>query len=98
MTGSHFQLKNLTCPDRNSSVMSSSFDDNKKRAYTGRRSVLDYGMGLIIAGFGVFFAIAPFIGFTLDLEPLFRYMFAGLCLLYGTFRFYRGYKKNYFNE
>jgi hypothetical protein len=26
----------------------------------------------------------------------FNYIFGGLCLLYGGFRIYRGFKKNYF--
>jgi hypothetical protein len=70
----------------------------KKRAYINRRSVMDWGMGLIIAGFGVFFALADKLGFEFSIDSILRYAFAGLCLIYGLFRMYRGYKKNYFNE
>ena len=59
---------------------------------------MDYGMGLIIGGFGLFFALSEQLGYSFDLDPFFRYMFAGLCLLYGGFRIYRGYKKNYFRS
>ena len=70
--------------------------DSRKRLYTMRRSLLDYGMGLIIFGFGVFMLIAPKLGYDLKVDDLFRYMFSGIWLLYGGWRFYRGYKKNYF--
>lgn len=60
---------------------------------------MDIGMGVIIAGFGVFFLLAPRMGWMeFSLDPLLRYMFSGLCLLYGGFRVYRGVQKNYFNE
>lgn len=78
--------------------MATDFEEKKRKAYSSRRSVMDYGMGIIIAGFGVFFAIADLIGVDLPIDPMFRYVFAGMCLLYGAFRFYRGYKKNYYNE
>ena len=78
--------------------MSTDFEEKKRKAYSSRRSLMDYGMGIIIAGIGVFFAFSQRLGFEFDIDPLFRYLFVGLCLLYGGFRIYRGYKKNYFNE
>lgn len=57
---------------------------------------MDYGMGGIIVCFGIFFLIARRLGVTFQIDDTFRYLFAGLCLLYGGFRIYRGYKKNYF--
>jgi len=59
---------------------------------------MDYGMGVVILGFGVFFAFASKFGFNFTIDSFFRYFFAGLCALYGGFRIYRGYKKNYFSE
>jgi len=70
--------------------------DRRKHAYSIRRAILDYGMGIIIFGFGVFFLIAPKLRIELTIDDLNRYMFAGLCLLYGGFRVYRGMRKNYF--
>jgi len=55
-------------------------------------------MGVVILGFGVFFAFASKFGFNFTIDSFFRYFFAGLCALYGGFRIYRGYKKNYFSE
>ena len=70
--------------------------DRRKSAYSLRRAILDYGMGITIFGFGVFFLIAPKLRIQLNIDDLNRYMFAGLCLLYGGFRVYRGARKNYF--
>lgn len=75
-------------------------DQSEKRArnYITMRSVMDFGMGLIIFGFGVFLSIAPRLGIEFNIEPFFRYFFAGMCIVYGAWRIYRGYKKNYYSE
>ena len=70
--------------------------DGKKRRYIAQRAIKDYGMGIIILGFGIVFLFAPKLGITLSIDDLFRYIFAGLCILYGGFRIYRGSRKNYF--
>jgi len=72
--------------------------DRKAKNYIIRRSILDYGMGAIIVGFGIFFAVADRFGIEFSITPVFRYAFVGLCIIYGGFRIYRGYKKNYFSE
>jgi hypothetical protein len=71
--------------------------DNRKRSYELRRSILDYGMGVIIFGFGIFFLLAPKLRVPIGIEDTFRYIFSGLCLLYGVFRVYRGRQKNYYH-
>jgi hypothetical protein len=75
-------------------------DQGEKRSknYILMRSVMDYGMGLVIFGFGIFFAMAPRLGINFNIEPFFRYIFAGMCIIYGGWRIYRGYKKNYYSE
>ncbi|GGB19098.1 hypothetical protein [Puia dinghuensis] len=73
------------------------FQDRRKKSYQLRRSILDYGMGVIIFGFGVLFLVAPKVGLPVGIDDTFRYIFSGLCLLYGAFRVYRGARKNYFN-
>ncbi|MDE3250377.1 MAG: hypothetical protein KGO82_17070 [Bacteroidota bacterium] len=72
--------------------------DNKGKRYLLRRSILDYGMGIMIVGFGLFYLFADKFNIQFDITPAFRYAFVVLCLLYGGFRIYRGYKKNYFSE
>ena len=78
-------------------LMENEAPDRRKKTYMLRRAILDYGMGVIIFGFGVFFMIAPKLGFDFGVDNFYRYLFASLCLLYGGWRFYRGYQKNYFD-
>lgn len=72
--------------------------DNRRKQYNLMRSILDYGMGGLILLFGVFFLFSEKFGFYFDMEPLFKYFFSFLCLIYGAWRIYRGYKKNYYSE
>jgi hypothetical protein len=58
-------------------------------------TLLDAGRGLVIFGVGVFFGIAGKLGIAFGIDDTYRYCFSGLCLLYGGWRIYRGYKKNY---
>ena len=58
-------------------------------------TLLDAGRGLVIFGAGIFFLISDRLGFSLSVDGVYRYSFGGLCLLYGGWRIYRGYKKNY---
>ncbi len=71
--------------------------DRRKKGYILMRTIMDYGMGIIIFGFGIFFLLAPRLGIGFQIENFYRYCFGGLCLIYGGWRVYRGYKKNYFH-
>jgi hypothetical protein len=71
--------------------------DRRTKGYILMRSIMDFGMGVLIFGLGIFFLFAPKLGVQFQLEPIFRYFFAGLCMIYGGWRVYRGYKKKYFH-
>lgn len=73
-------------------------DERRKKNYSQMRSIVDYSMGLVIFGFGIYFMFAPGKGAQFDIEPVLMYFFAGLCIVYGAWRIYRGYKKNYYTE
>ena len=60
------------------------------------QTLLDAGRGLVIFLAGVFFLFAPRFNFNFGIDDTYRYSFSGLCLLYGGWRIYRGYKKNYY--
>lgn len=69
----------------------------RRRAYSNRRSIMDLGMGFIYSAMGVFFLLSRQLGVNIDFPPRpFNYIFGALCLIYGGFRIYRGFKKNYF--
>lgn len=74
------------------------FEQRKERNYKLMKSVLDYGMGLLITCFGIFFLFAKKMGFNFGIDALLQNFFGGMCIVYGLFRVYRGYKKNYFRD
>lgn len=74
-------------------------NDKRTRGYVTMRTIMDLGMGIIYIAVAVFIILAPRLGFTSQIfEPPFSYIFAGICILYGGFRIYRGVKKNYFRS
>ena len=72
--------------------------EQRNRRYANMRSIKDYGMGFLYLVIAVFMIFPGVLGFSLDVAPLVRYMFGGICVIYGSWRIYRGYKKEYFRE
>lgn len=75
------------------------YEKRKRRQVAGMRSILDYGMGVIILGAGLFFFFRD--RFKLSFNESFPpneidKIFGVVCVIYGSWRIYRGYKKNYF--
>jgi len=72
-------------------------EDKRQREYANRRAIMDLGMGIIYAGMGIVFLLPERFGLSSLLPTkLLSWLFAGLCLVYGGFRIYRGIRKNYF--
>ncbi|PZP48199.1 MAG: hypothetical protein DI598_10210 [Pseudopedobacter saltans] len=63
------------------------------------RTVRDFTMATLILAMAFLLLIGEHIPKTrklvLSVDPLMRYMFGGLCLIYGSFRLYRAIKKDY---
>jgi hypothetical protein len=72
----------------------------KDKGYVRMRSIMDFGMGLMWTAMGVFLIfIQKFsTGLELRYDATTLKAFGAVCLLYGLFRIYRGYKKNYLKE
>jgi hypothetical protein len=75
------------------------YEKRKRKQIATMRALLDYGVGTIIACAGLFFFFRDrfdipfnqsFVPNTMDK------IFGAICVLYGSWRIYRGYKKNYF--
>ena len=64
------------------------------------RSLSNYVMGIFLIGAGCFFMfpIAATRVFLSKYDPALIKVFACICWIYGLFRIYRGYKKNYFRD
>jgi hypothetical protein len=71
----------------------------KDKRYQRMRSIMDYGMGALWIAMGVFLLSPSRFNAKFDQydNPVMK-IFAGVCMIYGLFRIYRGYKKNYFDE
>ena len=72
----------------------------REKGFIRMRSVMDFGMGLLWLGMGIFLIFIR--QFNTGLEARFddstMQVFGAVCVLYGVFRIYRGYKKNYFRS
>ena len=64
------------------------------------RTITNYGMGvfMIFAGCLFMFPIKLTANYLNQYDPVLIKVFAAICWLYGAFRIYRGYKKNYFRN
>ncbi|HUS02700.1 MAG TPA: hypothetical protein VMY77_13270 [Chitinophagaceae bacterium] len=78
------------------------FEDNtdpKTKRYILMKSIMDLGMGLIYIGVGIMILFANKIGLNNEfVESTVGKVFAGLVMLYGLWRVYRGIKKDYVRE
>ena len=74
--------------------------NERDKGYIRMRSVMDFGMGLLWTAMGIFLIfIKKFnTGLELRYDSTTLGTFGAVCLLYGLFRIYRGYKKKYLRE
>lgn len=75
------------------------YEKRKRQQVSFMRSLMDYGVGIIIIFTGVFlfFRDQFDIAFNERYPPnIWDKILGVVCLLYGAWRIYRGYKKNYF--
>ncbi len=72
----------------------------KNRGYIRMKSIMDYGMGLMWMAMGIFLIFIKFFdtAFQARFDDTIMKVLGGIFVIYGLFRLYRGYKKNYFTE
>ena len=77
--------------------MNQQFDYKPKKSFDVLQSVRHFVMAIMFITMGVMMFVADKyqIKQLLEFDKLFRYIFASICLLYGGFRLYRGFKKDY---
>ncbi len=80
-------------------IMFDEYEKKRREQVSLMRSLLDYGIGTLIVLAGVFFIVRN--QFDLVINETYppndtQRMFGAVCVLYGIWRIYRGYKKNYF--
>jgi hypothetical protein len=74
--------------------------NERDKSYLRMRSIMDYGMGVLWLAMGVFMIFIR--KFNAQLaekydDNTFK-IFGAVCIIYGLFRIYRGYKKQYFRD
>ena len=78
--------------------MQEEYEKKTRKQVSFMRSLMDYTMGLVIIGLGVllFFHDKLKIGINERLSANVVKLLGVIFVLYGAWRIYRGYKKNYF--
>ncbi len=73
--------------------------DPKTKRYILMKSIMDLGMGLIYIAVGFMILFAKRIGLNNDfVESALGKIFAGLVMVYGLWRVYRGIKRDYLKD
>jgi hypothetical protein len=75
------------------------YESKKRKQISNMKALLDYGMGFIILLAGGFFFFRD--QFDMPINESFPpnaidKIFGAICMVYGAWRIYRGYKKKYF--
>ena len=72
----------------------------RDKGFIRMRTITNYGMGafMIIVGFFFMFPIKLTQAFINQYDPTLIKIFAVVCWLYGGFRIFRGYQKNYYRN
>ena len=75
------------------------YDNSKSKRYMMMKSIMDFGIGIIYIGVGIVILLAKKFHLNSEFaESLIAKIFAGIIIVYGGWRIYRGIKKDYFIE
>ncbi|HEX2607950.1 MAG TPA: hypothetical protein VHK91_11245 [Flavisolibacter sp.] len=74
------------------------FQEQQRKRTARIRSVMDLTMGALILLIGIYFLVYEKLGINVfNRQPsALDYFIGGLFMIYGIWRMYRGYKKDYF--
>ena len=73
--------------------------DSKTKRHILMKSIMDFGMGFLYIGVGILIFFSKQFHLNNNFtESTLGKVFAGLIIVYGAWRFYRGLKKDYFRE
>ena len=81
--------------------MRNDFKERRQKNFTLLRSVYNITMAVFVLAMAVVMLWGNRLGiealdqFIDPIDPVLRYLFGGLCLIYGFFRLYRGINKEY---
>jgi len=74
--------------------------NEREKGYIRMRSIMDYGMGVLWVALGLFIIFIKEVSADMAEKydsGIFK-VFGAVCVVYGLFRIYRGYKKKYLRD
>lgn len=75
------------------------YESQRQKQISQMRTITNYGMGIVFLCAGIFFLIYERLDIDFGREPSGIDKILGIMfLVYGAWRIYRGYKKNYFRK
>ena len=76
------------------------YESQRRKQITLRRAIMDFSMGIIFFLLGLFLLLYRSLGiqFGNNRSAAIDLIFGTMCVLYGAWRIYRGYKKDYFKD
>jgi hypothetical protein len=94
----HFLIWHNLFTDQFEHVMMEEYENQKRKQVSLMRSILDYGMGVAFFLIGLYFLLYDVLDISIfPRKPSPMDKVIGIFFLaYGSWRLYRGYKKNYF--
>lgn len=69
------------------------FEQKREDQSSRIRSIYNYGMGGLWVAVGIFFLLHERFGLEGAFDAKLAMFFGGMCILYGLFRLWRGFKK-----
>jgi threonine/homoserine/homoserine lactone efflux protein len=78
--------------------MNPDYEEQNRKRMSRMRSIMDYTMGILLLFIGLYFLSYEKIGVNVfnRTPSTIDYLIGGLFVIYGIWRIYRGYKKDYF--
>lgn len=77
--------------------MDNNYRERNQKSFNTLQAIRHTTMALLFLAMGLIMFLAEKFNLNqiLVFDKLFRYLFGGICFLYGGFRLYRGIKKDY---
>ncbi|MFI5186582.1 MAG: hypothetical protein ACHQF0_07660 [Chitinophagales bacterium] len=75
--------------------MANDYEERQRKTKIFLHSLYDYSMGVLWLCAGGFFLLYKKFGIELNFDSILTTIFGISAVLYGAFRIYRGYQKNY---
>ncbi len=68
------------------------FEQQQQKSQARIRAIYAFTMGILLTLLGLLLIFYRKLGFEFDIDPVYSGLFGGICILYGMFRVWRGYK------